>query len=162
MPQLFDLLFRHPNLAQQRVRIGFGLAPDPVSRLLAPSPCEHGTDLAKAPVLGVLGLQEHLAGQEVRIVDELRHGVDGGHAGVGRGQLGDPVVAIALGERLRAIANTGVTVFLIDHDMGLVLDVCDTIHVLDFGSIIASGPPDEIRNDRVVVAAYLGRTAAST
>lgn len=71
----------------------------------------------------------------------------------------DSAESVALGQRLRAIADTGTTVFLIDHDMGLVLDVCDTIHVLDFGEIIASGPPEQIRNDPAVVAAYLGRAA---
>ncbi|GJM39184.1 MAG: hypothetical protein DHS20C19_25510 [Acidimicrobiales bacterium] len=71
----------------------------------------------------------------------------------------DSAESTALGQRLRAIADTGVTVFLIDHDMGLVLDVCDTIHVLDFGSIIASGTADQVRTDPAVVAAYLGRAA---
>lgn len=74
----------------------------------------------------------------------------------------DSAESVALGERLRAIADSGVTVFLIDHDMGLVLEVCDTIHVLDFGAVIASGTPDEIRNDPNVVAAYLGRAAESS
>ncbi|MEZ5245545.1 MAG: ABC transporter ATP-binding protein [Acidimicrobiales bacterium] len=74
----------------------------------------------------------------------------------------DSAESLALGDRLRAIAATGVTVFLIDHDMGLVLDVCDRIHVLDFGSIIATGSPDEIRTDPAVVAAYLGRAATAT
>ena len=73
----------------------------------------------------------------------------------------DSAESLALGTRLRAIADTGVTVFLIDHDMGLVLDVCDRIHVLDFGSVIASGSPDEIRADPGVIAAYLGRAAAT-
>ncbi|MEZ5166729.1 MAG: ABC transporter ATP-binding protein [Acidimicrobiales bacterium] len=71
----------------------------------------------------------------------------------------DTSESLALGERLRAIAATGVTILLVDHDMGLVLEVCDTIHVLDFGAVIASGPPAEIRRDPAVVAAYLGRTA---
>ena len=74
----------------------------------------------------------------------------------------DSAESLALGDRLRGIAATGVTVFLIDHDMGLVLDVCDRIHVLDFGSVIASGSPDEIRNDPGVIAAYLGRAATPT
>ncbi len=73
----------------------------------------------------------------------------------------DSAESHALGERLSAIAATGVTVFLIDHDMGLVLDVCDRIHVLDFGAVIASGTPDEIRTDPAVVAAYLGRAATT-
>jgi branched-chain amino acid transport system ATP-binding protein len=44
----------------------------------------------------------------------------------------------------------------------LVLEVCDHIHVLDFGEVIASGTADEIRNNPAVVAAYLGRTAEQT
>lgn len=74
----------------------------------------------------------------------------------------DSAESLALGERLRTIADTGVTVFLIDHDMGLVLDVCDRIHVLDFGSVIASGSPEEIRKDPAVIAAYLGQAAEAT
>jgi branched-chain amino acid transport system ATP-binding protein len=50
----------------------------------------------------------------------------------------------------------GVTVLLIDHDMGLVLGVCDQVMVLDFGRQIAVGTPAEIRVNRAVVDAYLG------
>jgi ABC-type branched-subunit amino acid transport system ATPase component/branched-subunit amino acid ABC-type transport system permease component len=61
-----------------------------------------------------------------------------------------------LGERLRRVRATGVTVLMIDHDMHLVLDVCDTIHVLDLGRLIASGTPADIKSNPVVAAAYLG------
>ena len=47
-------------------------------------------------------------------------------------------------------------ILLIDHDMGLVLEVCDYIYVLDFGKIIAQGTPAEIRLNEAVVDAYLG------
>ena len=47
---------------------------------------------------------------------------------------------------------------LIDHDMGLVLTVCDYIHMLVFGELITSGTPDEIRNDPQVISAYLGHS----
>ena len=65
-----------------------------------------------------------------------------------------------LGERLRNIRDSGVTILLVDHDMSLVLGLCDTIHVLNFGKVIASGTPAEIRADRGVAAAYLGTTHA--
>ncbi len=72
----------------------------------------------------------------------------------------DTAESHALGERLRSLLDHGITVFLIDHDMGLVLSVCDFIYVLDFGQIIASGTPDEVRSNPAVVTAYLGSEAA--
>jgi len=47
-------------------------------------------------------------------------------------------------------------VVLVEHDMGLVMDVCDRITVLDFGKVISAGTPDEVRDDPAVVSAYLG------
>lgn len=69
--------------------------------------------------------------------------------------------AIAFGASVRKVAEDGVAVLLIDHDMGLVLGHCDSVYVLEFGTVIASGTPAAIQADERVVSAYLGKTHAS-
>lgn len=64
-----------------------------------------------------------------------------------------------LGERLRGVRASGVTVVMVDHDMGLVLDVCDRIVVLDLGRVLAVGTPDEVKRNPNVIRAYLGGSA---
>jgi ABC-type branched-subunit amino acid transport system ATPase component/branched-subunit amino acid ABC-type transport system permease component len=66
-----------------------------------------------------------------------------------------------LGARLRAIRDAGTTIVMVDHDMGLVLDVCDRIVVLDLGKVVAVGTPAEIEGNDEVKRAYLGTTHAS-
>jgi branched-chain amino acid transport system ATP-binding protein len=66
-----------------------------------------------------------------------------------------------LGQRLRRVADAGTTTLLIDHDMGLVMTICDRITVLEFGKVIAAGAPDEVRRDPRVVTAYLGGAATA-
>ena len=56
----------------------------------------------------------------------------------------------------RLSRDDGLTILLVEHDMALVMDVCDRIHVLDFGEVIAVGTPDEVRSDPRVREAYLG------
>jgi branched-chain amino acid transport system ATP-binding protein len=65
----------------------------------------------------------------------------------------------AFGSALRMLVDGGTTVLLIDHDMGLVLGVSDHVTVLDFGRVIASGRPAEVRADDAVIEAYLGAAA---
>jgi len=72
----------------------------------------------------------------------------------------DSTESLWLADRLRDVRDAGVTILLIDHDMSLVLGLCDEIHVLDFGELIASGNPGEIRDNRRVAQAYLGATHA--
>src|ERR1700722_12594600 len=70
----------------------------------------------------------------------------------------DSTESLWLSERLRAVRASGVTILLVDHDMSLVLNLCDSIDVLDFGALIARGTPDEIRHNETVSTAYLGAT----
>jgi branched-chain amino acid transport system ATP-binding protein len=62
----------------------------------------------------------------------------------------------AFGALLRNLVGDGLAICLVEHDMTLVMDVCETIYVLDYGRTIAVGPPDAVRADPAVVEAYLG------
>ncbi|MCG8425863.1 MAG: ABC transporter ATP-binding protein [Chromatiales bacterium] len=57
---------------------------------------------------------------------------------------------------IRRISEAGITVMLVEHNMGLVMEVSDRILVIDYGSRLAEGTPEEIQNDPKVIAAYLG------
>ena len=72
----------------------------------------------------------------------------------------DRIETEELGERLRQVAASGLGLLLVDHDMALVLTVCDFIHVLDAGRLIASGTPAEIRGNPTVLHSYLGEDPA--
>jgi len=116
-------------------------------------------------VLTMLGIGD-LAG---RMPGELSHG-QRKLAGIARALAGRPHLvcmdepaagldaaeSAELGRTLRSIVDEGTSVLLVDHDMGLVLQVCDYIYVLEFGQMIAQGTPKAIRDDERVIAAYLG------
>jgi ABC-type branched-subunit amino acid transport system ATPase component len=80
----------------------------------------------------------------VLLLDEVAAGMDGRERA-------------ALGRRLLEIASTGTAILLVDHDLGLVADVCGRVFVLEAGRLITSGSPDVVRRDGRVVDAYLGR-----
>jgi len=64
-----------------------------------------------------------------------------------------------MGELFRKLRGGGVTLLLIEHDVKLVMGLCDRVAVLDYGRKIAEGPADEVRQDAAVIAAYLGGEA---
>ena len=91
-----------------------------------------------------LGVARALAGHpSVTLLDEPASGLD-------------PSERRQLGERVRGLAADGLGVLLIEHDVDMVLATCDWVVVLDFGRVIASGPPAAIRDDSAVADAYLG------
>jgi ABC-type branched-subunit amino acid transport system ATPase component len=68
----------------------------------------------------------------------------------------NPAEVAAVGRLVAEVASQGHTVLLVEHNVKLVMSLCQTITVLDFGEVIAEGPPAAVASDPAVIAAYLG------
>lgn len=67
----------------------------------------------------------------------------------------------ALAKVIKSLPEAGITCLLVEHDVELVFEVCGHVTVLDFGEVIASGSPAEVRGDPAVVSSYLGKPSDS-
>jgi branched-chain amino acid transport system ATP-binding protein len=143
-------LVRDVLLGPRADRVGDDVARDALDRVGLASVGGCHPDEVSLGQRKLAGVARALAAQpSVLLLDEPAAGLDTTESQV-------------LGERLRALLGPGLTMLLVDHDMGLVLSVCDHVYVIDFGRVIASGPPAAVRSDERVVAAYLGRSADRT
>ncbi|MFC1960240.1 ABC transporter ATP-binding protein [Chloroflexota bacterium] len=69
----------------------------------------------------------------------------------------NPIETEELGRKILEMKAAGITVLVIEHDMALISQVCDTVYVLNFGTIMAHGTPDEVKANPQVIEAYLGK-----
>ena len=163
-----SLTARENVLVGAEIRRGWSRRGGSSVQLLAHDAGELTTDAEVDLIMGRLGLDE---------VADIRVGtlptgqarlVELGRALAARPRLlllDEPASGLDDGETLsfgllmRELAAAGLAILLVEHDVPLVMSVCDTISVLDFGHIIASGTPSEIQSSQAVLDAYLGGAA---
>ena len=139
-----------------------GLAPGPNSRT-------HGDERVEG-VLDLIGMRAH----RDRPAGDLSQG-QRQLISIARALASDPQVllldepaggldtteSLALGQRLQLVKRSGVAILMVDHDMDLIFGACDYVYVVDFGKVIASGTPAQVRANPAVAEAYLGRKVDS-
>jgi len=139
---LLDMMHLHRSSADVRRRVERAIDVVGLHEVAGRRP----TDLSHGERKRVGVARALAANPQLVLLDEPAAGLDSGESQV-------------LGQHLRGLLDIGITVFLIDHDMGLVLSVCDYIYVLDFGRLIAEGTPSEIQANPQVISAYLGESS---
>ncbi len=158
--ELFDDLSVEENLLVASEHVGIGKA---VHDLFLPARALDRTNIDWA--LSLCGLEEVAHARPAELPHGRRKLVGVARALAQRPRLvllDEPAAgldtdeSLVLGEHLRELPASGVAVLLVDHDMGLVLNVCDEVYVVNFGRLIAHGTPAEIRTDEAVLSAYLG------
>jgi branched-chain amino acid transport system ATP-binding protein len=149
--ELFGVLSAHDN-----VRLAADLAGHP-------SPDERATELLEWVGLGEVAevRADQLPTGQARLVELARACASDPHVLL----LDEPASGLSEDEsraftsHLRDLTAQGIAVVLVEHDVGLVMAVCDRVHVLDTGRILMSGTAEEVRADERVHAAYLGGVA---
>jgi branched-chain amino acid transport system permease protein len=130
---------------------------------------ERAAQVRAASILGFVGL-EQLANEEARNLPYGKQRL----LEIGRALALDPKLLLLdepaagltapdikeLVDIIRKIRDHGISMVLIEHHMDVVMSLCDTVTVLDFGQKIAEGPPAAVQADERVLAAYLGGTVA--
>ena len=134
------------------------------------APCRHRSTEAVDFALDVLGIRDLAQRMPSEISQGQRELVSVDRALAAKPKLvcmDEPAAGLdsqesaQLGRHLRDITDTGVSILLVDHDMGLVLDICDYVYVIEFGEKLAEGTPAEIKTNQLVVDAYLGKGSRS-
>jgi len=69
----------------------------------------------------------------------------------------NPEESLEMAQLIKRISKRGLTIFVIEHNLDVVMNLCDRIYVLNHGEIIAEGEPSEIQSNEKVIEAYLGR-----
>ena len=162
---LFDDLSVAENLAVAASRPALRTT---MRQLVGGRPSHHDSVMQTLTRLGIDNLADTMPGELSEGQRKL--------VGIGRALVSYPKVvcldepaagldtdeSAVLGTYLRQLCDGGTPMLLIDHDIGFVFDICDHVVVLEFGIVIASGTPAEVRSNPTVVSAYLGSAASST
>ena len=163
-PQLFDSLTVWENVTLGREGGMAGI--NPAAHLLATPAQRRIVDEAAREALELCGLSGHANSPAALFSTGQRRLLELARALAGPAQillLDEPSAGLdraeteRFGEILRrVVAERGVGIFLVEHDMSLVMEICEYIYVLDFGRMLFEGGAEDVRNSPIVQAAYLG------